>query len=261
MSKLSEKQLSDFITQGYLKLDGVFDQLTAAEARKILWEAMGVEEATGVYWKEPVIYLADFAQKPFRDAANSPILTSIFDQLVGPQNWIPRMSLGSFPIRFPSLKEPTDTGWHVDASFPGDEPADFMKWRVNINSKNRGLLMLFLFSDIGEKEAPTRILPGSHREVARILKPFGKEGLSFMELAGKIETMKKDKVVMATGEAGTVYLCHPFLVHSAQRHRGSYPKFMAQPPLFTKNDLSPLEEKQKYPAVETAIRKALKLKN
>jgi hypothetical protein len=37
--------------------------------------------------------------------------------------------------------------------------------------------------------------------------------------------------VTATGAAGTVYLCHPFLVHSAQPHRGTRPRFLAQPPL------------------------------
>lgn len=36
---------------------------------------------------------------------------------------------------------------------------------------------------------------------------------------------------LATGEAGTVYLCHPFLVQAAQRHQGTTPRFMAQPPL------------------------------
>ncbi len=28
-----------------------------------------------------------------------------------------------------------------------------------------------------------------------------------------------------------MYLCHPFLVHAAQAHRGRNPNFMAQPPL------------------------------
>jgi hypothetical protein len=36
---------------------------------------------------------------------------------------------------------------------------------------------------------------------------------------------------LASGPAGTVYLCHPFLVHAAQPHRGTRPRFMAQPPL------------------------------
>jgi hypothetical protein len=34
------------------------------------------------------------------------------------------------------------------------------------------------------------------------------------------------------GDAGDVYLCHPFLVHAATwPHRGKAPRFIAQPPL------------------------------
>ena len=44
--------------------------------------------------------------------------------------------------------------------------------------------------------------------------------------------------MVATGKAGTVYLCHPFIVHAAQNHYGTTPKFMAQPPLLTKNDFN-----------------------
>ena len=58
------------------------------------------------------------------------------------------------------------------------------------------------------------------------------------------------------GKAGTVYLCHPFLVHSAQLHRGSIPKFMAQPPLLLKGELSISDADVGYSPVEQAIRKA-----
>ncbi|MEX2593831.1 MAG: hypothetical protein WD426_13740 [Anditalea sp.] len=85
-----------------------------------------------------------------------------FNQLVGEGNWCPRGSLGSFPIRFPSPIDPKDTGWHVNASFPGEEPENYFTWRINVKSKGRALLMLFLFSDVGEKDAPTRIQVGSH---------------------------------------------------------------------------------------------------
>jgi hypothetical protein len=40
-------------------------------------------------------------------------------------------------------------------------------------------------------------------------------------------------LALATGRAGDVYLCHPFLVHAAQRHRARRhgPRFVAQPPV------------------------------
>ena len=34
---------------------------------------------------------------------------------------------------------------------------DYSTWRINIHSRDRELLMLFLFSDVDEQNAPTRI--------------------------------------------------------------------------------------------------------
>src|SRR3546814_5813112 len=37
---------------------------------------------------------------------------------------------------------------------------------------------------------------------------------------------------LATGQAGDVFLCHPFLVHAASwPHRGTEPRVIAQPPI------------------------------
>jgi hypothetical protein len=94
------------------------------------------------------------------------------------------------------------------------------------------LLMLFLFSDVGEHDAPTRIRIGSHADIARQLAPAGEGGMTLRELAADAFAMSAHRsVVTATGDAGTVYLCHPFLVHAAQPHQGQHPRFLAQPPL------------------------------
>src|SRR2546429_3301488 len=60
--------------------------------------------------------------------------------------WRARSDLGTFPIRFPSPDDPGDAGWHVDNSFPHDssDTGDFLNWRINVVSKGRALLMLFL---------------------------------------------------------------------------------------------------------------------
>jgi hypothetical protein len=47
--------------------------------------------------------------------------------------------------------------------------------------------MLFLFSDVTELDAPTRIAVGSHLEVAKGLEPYGEDGLSVMELAASLD--------------------------------------------------------------------------
>ena len=178
-----------------------------------------------------MIRLGDFAGGPFAAAVNAPALHEAYDALVGGGRWLRRESLGTFPIRFPSPDDPGDAGWHVDVSFGFEDP-DFFNWRANVRSKGRALLMLFLFSDVGDADAPTRIRAGSHLAMARQLAPAGDAGLSLRELAADgFAGTAGCREVLATGPAGTVYLCHPFLVHAAQPHRGTRPRFMAQPPL------------------------------
>ncbi len=122
------------------------------------------------------------------------------------------------------------------------------------NQKGRALLMLFLFSDVGEPDAPTRIRNGSHLRVARLLAPAGRDGLSFMEVARALDGITSDLAeTTATGPAGTVYLCHPFLAHAAQRHAGSNPRFMAQPPLYSKAPFDLARSDENFSLVEKAI--------
>ena len=54
-----------------------------------------------------------------------------------------------------------------------------------------------------------------------------------------------------------MYLCHPFLVHAAQKHRGTRPRFMAQPPLDPAEPFRLHRDDGDYSPVEIAIRQAL----
>jgi hypothetical protein len=163
-------------------------------------------------------------------------------------------------VRFPHLDDPGDAGWHVDGGFPPDDcdpndQNDFSRWRVNVTSRGRALLMLFLFSDVDVNDAPTRIRVGSHLDMARFLAPAGEAGMMHMKLNLSKMGAARPRA-LATGEAGTVYLCHPHLVHAAQRHRGSRPRFMAQPPLGLLQPYRLHREDGAYSPVETAIRQA-----
>lgn len=227
---LTPAQIDQFITHGFVRVDEAFSPALAEDARALLWRDMGLSPDDPSGWSQPVVRLGMYADAPMVAAANTPRLTAAFDQLAGAGRWRPCGAMGTFPIRFPSPHDPGDAGWHIDVSF-GDSP-DFMQWRANHRSKGRLLLMLFLFSDVTEADAPTRLRVGSHRAVAARLALAGEAGLTLAELAADdfAETGGCDQA-LATGPAGTVYLCHPFLVHAAQPHRGSQPRFMAQPPL------------------------------
>jgi hypothetical protein len=236
---LTARQVRDFIEDGFIKIENAFSTHLAERCWEELWKDIGLSPDRPDAWTEPVVRVGFKASPPFVEAANTPLLHQAYDQLVGEGRWLPPKGLGTFPVRFPSPASPGDDGWHVDVSFGTDNP-DFMEWRANVKSSGRALLMLFLLSDVGPDDAPTRIRKGSHVAIARELLPYGDAGATLRQLsaAGYASTEECD-VALATGAAGTVYLCHPFLVHAAQSHRGERPRFMAQPPLLPKREFDP----------------------
>ncbi len=254
---LSADDIAAFVRDGFVRIDEAFSEHVAEQARAILWKATGCDPDDRSSWTRPVVRLDQFSQAPFREAANTPKLCKAFDQLVGAGRWYPRDRLGTFPVRFPSEEVAGDDGWHIDVSFDYESP-DFMEWRANVSSKGRALLMLFLFSDVDVDDAPTRIRIGSHADIARQLAPAGEAGLTLRELAAAgFAGSAHRREALALGKAGTVYLCHPFLVHAAQRHRGTAPRFMAQPPLLPREPISLCRRDGDYSPVEEAILNAI----
>ncbi|WP_327067279.1 phytanoyl-CoA dioxygenase family protein [Kitasatospora sp. NBC_01250] len=230
---LSDEQVERFVTDGYVHLPEAFPRELADECRAFLWRETGLDPADPAGWTEPVVRLGGYGGELFTRAATTPRLHGAFDQLVGAGRWVPRTGLGTFPIRFPHPGEAGDTGWHLDGSFtPEGEQGHWL----NLRSRGRALLMLFLFSDTGADDAPTRIKVGSHLDVPPFLEPLGERGTDLFSLcttmqeAGRLDAPDRP-LALATGRAGDVYLCHPFLIHAAQDHHGTTPRFLAQPPL------------------------------
>lgn len=235
---LTPDQVQSFIDDGFIKIENAFSADLAEQCREELWAEIGLSPDEPASWMQPVVRVASKASRPFIEAANTRRLHRAYDQLVGAGRWIAPKGLGTFPIRFPSTQVPLDTGWHVDMSF-GDNP-DFMEWRANVKSSGRALLMLFLLSDVGHDDAPTKIRKGSHATIARELLPHGNAGATLRQLSAHQYASTADcEIALATGAAGTVYLCHPFIVHAAQAHRGERPRFMAQPPLLPHGEFDP----------------------
>jgi hypothetical protein len=114
---------------------------------------------------------------------------------------------------FPRGGRSKDTGY-VDASFRED-PANYLNWRINVKSKKS-------FTDVISFLIPGKGCAhpdyGGLAQVAKVLAPEGETGLSFMELAEKLDISRKTEV-LATGPAGTVYL-PSFCSTCCQAHRG-----------------------------------------
>jgi hypothetical protein len=228
MRVLSDDQVQDFIRDGFVRLEGAFPAGLAAECRDILWGEIGLSPDQPEKWLEPMCVVHERNDEPFLRAASTPRLYAAFDELVGTGRWRPLDVLGYFLIRFPGGVEPPDNGWHVDGAYPTD---DEEASGINVRSRGLGLLLLFLFSDVTIQDAPTMLRIGSHLHVPRLLEPFGEAGTTDRDLFKLLEVTSDYPVGYATGNAGDVYLCHPFLVHTAQAHHGSNPRFLAQPGL------------------------------
>ena len=257
---LTAAQVQQFVQDGFVRIDGAFPRALAEEARAILWRDTACDPADPRTWTRPVVRLGMYTGWPFFQTANTPALHAAFDQLVGAGRWLPCGSMGTFPVRFPSPEDPGDTGWHIDGLFGYENNPDFMTWRANVSAKGRLLLMLFLFSDVDETDAPTRLRVGSHQDMARLLAPAGEQGLSVRQMVdGGFGESAGRPVALATGAAGTVYLCHPLLVHAAQVHRGTQARFMAQPPLLARQPIDLARADGEASPVEAAIRLALGL--
>lgn len=253
---LSPDELSRFAADGFAAVRGAVPPPVIRACQDTIWfelSARGVRRDDRATWTEPVIRINTPGTAPFVAAGTTPLVGEACDQLLGPGRWIRSPGVGgTIPVRFPSDADPGDAGWHIEASyFDGNGP------RVNIRSRGRGLLALYLFTDVGPDDAPTRIRPGSHRDVPPILAPAGDEGLPWLTAAQRAAQASAHRpTTWATGRAGDVFLCLPFLVHAASwPHRGRLPKMMAQPPVLLTDGQFPPPAARTLPAppVEQAM--------
>ena len=116
---MTTEQIDQFIELGYVRIDSAFSDEIAEQCRSILWKAIQLNPDHPETWTQPVIRIGEIGLEPFKNAVNTNVLHQAFKQLAG-DNWLPRVTLGTFPIRFPSKELAGDTGWHEDASFPGE---------------------------------------------------------------------------------------------------------------------------------------------
>ncbi len=255
---LSASDLEDFSERGYLRVHAAFTPAIADRCRALAADQLGIDLSEPASWTRPVVR-GLVKGEALREAANSPALVDAVGQLLDPERWQPRPNLGAFVVRFPCQTDPGDTGWHIDSSF---QPEGDRRWFVNYRSEQRGLLLLCLLSDVGSSDAPTRILPGSHLEMAKLLYPAGEAGLPGAAAGQESEIPLPDTsgpVEMATGEAGDVFLCHPFLVHAAGwPHPESTPRFIAQPPIGLTGSLQPDAPESRLSVVARAIRRGIR---
>lgn len=190
-----------FVEHGWVRLDRavapelIDRMLTSANAN-----LTRVVDAPG--W---TLDLAPVARVPSLAEALTGRVAAAIDSLVGPDRW-DAAPIWGFPTRRPSAT-PFDSVWHIDGDW----------FEHHLDSPEQVANLIILWHDVTETDAPTRLLPGSHRRVARLIADHEPAGIPGPEIKDLIHGSFRDapgEIVLASGNAGDVILTHPFLVHS-----------------------------------------------
>ena len=255
MSKLKvlkPTEVEQFITDGYVLLRDVFSPDVARGVREFLFAKIGVHPTDRSTWNKAVIHLQeDFGVSPFADAFTQRLWDG-YDDVVGEGRYRRHTSLGWWPISFPGFDAPPWQtpvgGWHVDG----------IQFHHHVNSREQGLLPIFIFSDIGPGDGGTAVDAGSHFRTARILAASEPKGLSAGELTQKMVVEPPQRPIEMNGRAGDVVLLHPFMLHARSPNVGQSVRFICNPCVTLHENLNlQRPNPADYSPVETAIVRAL----
>ena len=202
--------IDSFLEDGFVRLPGAVPSALAEEIRAqaaLLVTTGGATES----WR---LGQASVYDMPLLIEAVTPAVRAAFDTLAGQGRWHVAANWG-FPSRFPG---PCSAQWHIDGDW----------FTHHVTSGEQVLTPIFLWSDVGIADSPTLLGVGSHRAVARLLADHEPDGIAGPEIGRLVNSaVKCDVVAPATGRAGDVIVCHPFLAHSINPDSPVQPRFIS----------------------------------
>jgi hypothetical protein len=242
---LDEVQLGEFARDGIVRIPGAFAAEDAARMRDVLWDELakryGMRRGDRSTWTpaRPTKLVAS-KKDPAANAILGPPLRSALDQLLGPGGWIEPPHQGQVLVTLPT-GEPWSLPyrqWHTDVGFelPQDELVGVKVWA--------------LLGDLEPGGGGTPQVAGSHRVIARYLTTTPERDFRtirdqvlashswFLRLTCKDRTSAGDlmsetdldgipvRVVELTGQAGDVYITHPWILHSIAPNARDTPRMM-----------------------------------
>ncbi|KAJ3051326.1 hypothetical protein HK097_007684 [Rhizophlyctis rosea] len=248
---ITPDQISHFLSHGWVRIPSAFTPSNAQKWTKDLWTRLGYDPLDKSTWTQNRINMPHHSEEDIRTFA--PKAWDAICDLVGGEQRIetPCMWSDGFIVNLGTdewerdYKEgkPLDPkeldNWHVDGDF-------FVHF---LDSREQGLLVIPLFTDILPNGGGTMISPDGIGIIARHLRdnpqgvtprmaPLGKEDQwqYGKELGWYIHNVKNNCQNFAemTGNLGDVILLHPFMFHSASRNRLRRPRVITNPPVSLK---------------------------
>jgi hypothetical protein len=244
---LTEAQIAQFEREGHVILHDCFGRDAAAELVADAYEQLGYRPDDPATWAKPLAFLYPSRKVPLREFA--PRAWAAICRLIGGEARArdPDCGVGQWVINFWRGKDepweppsPDVKGWHVDGNF----------FRHFLDSPEQGLLVVPLFSDVGERGGGTVFAADSVPAVARFLAAHP-EGVRPDEFDYPALLRECRDFRQITGRVGDVVLMHPLMLHSFSQNHSGRPRFITNlcvslnaPMRFDRDDpaaLSPVE--------------------
>lgn len=255
-STLNEEQIQHFLDYGYVHLKDCFPKEKARELVDLAYKRLGYDPNDSSTWAEAKVHMPamntmqvkEFAPKAYGAMCD---LVGGEDRIKDPENvtwgdgFIANFYFGADrPWEPPS---PKSGGWHKDGDF-------FYHF---LDSPEQGLLLVVIWQDIGPQGGATYISCDSVKPVAEHLVAHP-EGLhpyegGFGSLIDQCSCFRE-----AMGEAGDVFLLHPYMLHASSQNVSGIPRFMTNPCLTLAEPMNfNREDPDDFSPIELAVLKAL----
>ncbi|QDP94640.1 phytanoyl-CoA dioxygenase family protein [Microlunatus elymi] len=251
---LDSHQREQFLEQGFVRIPDCFSRKAAAEYTSWIWTRLGYRSDDQSTWAESSIHMPthrtidvkSFAPKAWQAACE---LVGGADRVKEPYTWG-----DGFIV---NLWEGADTPWEdASATSPGwHKDGDF--FRHFLDSPEQGLLTLVLWSDVQHQGGATFVATDSVGHVANFLadhpEGVGPGAFSQARLIDQCSHFAE-----ATGEIGTVYLLHPYILHAKAQNVTRTPRYITNPPIHLNAPMRfDREQFSDHSLVEQAVLRAL----
>lgn len=239
---LSDMDIDRFREDGYIHLKQAFSKETAKECVEALWSSDLAGYSKGIIrddkdtWLERVSIPEAFTEPPFSFSLTTKLIKAI-DELLGHKRWKRNtLAAGWWMITFPGFydnkgeKEKWGAAghWHIDGPY-----------KHYPHSKEQGLILLMLFTDVKHGDGGTALAVGSHKYGIQTVFNHRERGIVGGNLSREVLRMGGvlNNVIEAVGDAGDAYIIHPLLLHARSKNLGKNPRFLCNPCIHLLEDL------------------------